>query len=248
MTKPQIIIQQDFSGAHNADLKTTTARLLKGGSWKKQRVVVILPSADLIPAKVCLALWNLAFPPNNGVCKVLAVGMEVGDAYSQAIEGILAHPDLKDWEFVLTVEHDNAPPGDGLVKLIERLEEHPELSAVGGLYFTKGPGGVAQIWGDANDLIMNFRPQLPDPNGGLVKCYGTGMGFTLYRMSMFREGKIPKPFFKTKNGSEGQGVSTQDLAFWSEAFKHGHKCAIDCSVRVGHYDLLGQFGEPDMMW
>lgn len=245
--KPQLIVQ-DFAGAHNSDLKKTSARLLKGGSWKKQRVIVIVPAADKIPAKVCLAIWNLAFPPNNGVVRILAQGMEVGDAYSQAIESVLAHPDLKDWEYVLTLEHDNAPPADGLIRLVDRLEANPDLAAVGGLYFTKGEGGCAQIWGDARDLIVNYRPQPPDPNGGLVKCYGTGMGFTLFRMKMFREWKGAKPFFRTKRGLNGEGIGTQDLSFWSEAFKHGHKCAIDCSVKVGHFDLEGAYGPPDTMW
>jgi hypothetical protein len=245
--KPQLVIQ-DFAGTHNADLQKTSARLLKGGSWKKQRVIVIIPSSDMIPAKVCLSLWNLAYPPNNGVVRILAVGMEVGDAYSQAIEGILAHPELKDWEYVLTVEHDNLPPSDGLVKLVDQMEAHPEYHVIGGLYFTKGPGGVAQIWGDANDLILNFRPQPPDPNGGLVKCYGTGMGFTLYRLSIFREGKIPKPYFKTKRGLNGEGIGTQDLTMATEAFKHGYKFAVDCSVKVGHYDMEGKFGPEDMVW
>jgi len=245
--KPQLIVQ-DFAGAHNADLNATSARLLKGGSWKKQRVVVVLPAADLIPAKVCLSLWNLAFPPNNGVVRILAQGMEVGDAYSQAIEGVLQHPDIKDYEFLLTIEHDNCPPSDGLVKLIERMEENPDLHVIGGLYHTKGYNGCAQIWGDAKDLILNFRPQIPDPNGGLVRCYGTGMGFTLYRLSMFREGKLSKPYFRTKKGLNGEGIGTQDLAMATEAFKHGYKFAVDCSVRVGHYDLEGKFGPPDMVW
>jgi hypothetical protein len=174
--------------------------------------------------------------------------MEVGDAYSQAIEGILAHPDLKDWEYLLTCEHDNLCPADGLVKLIERMEEHPELGVIGGLYYTKGMGGVAQIWGDAKDLILNFRPQPPDPNGGLVPCYGTGMGFTLYRLSLFREWKGPKPFFRTKKGLNGEGIGTQDLSFATEAFKFGVKFAVDCSVRVGHYDLTGAFGIEDHVW
>jgi hypothetical protein len=247
LVKPQLVIT-DMAGAHNSDLGKTSARLLKGGSWKKQRVVVIIPAADLIPAKVCLSLWNLAFPPNNGVVRILAQGMEVGDAYSQAIEGILAHPDLKDWEYVLTCEHDNMGPSDGVIRLIERMEEHPELHVIGGLYYCKGPGGCAQIWGDASDLILNYRPQPPDPNGGLVRCYGTGMGFTLYRLSMFREWKGPKPFFRTKKGLNGEGIGTQDLSFASEAFKLGYKFAVDCSVRVGHYDLKGDYGPPDMVW
>ncbi len=245
--KPQLVIQ-DFGGAHNADLHKTAARLIKGGSWKKQRIIVIIPSADSIPAKVALSIWNLAFPPNNGVIRLIALGMEVGDAYSSAIENILAHPDLSQWEYILTIEHDNAPPPDGVIRLVERMEEHPELDCISGLYFTKGDGGCAKIWGDRKELLLNFRPQPPDPGGALLPCYGTGMGFALWRLKMFREGKLAKPFFRTKNGKNGEGISTQDLSFWSEGFKHGYKCAVDCSVRVGHYDLKGEYGPQDTMY
>lgn len=235
----QLIIQ-DFGGAHNADLHKTRARLIKGGSWKKQRVIVILPSAAMIPAKVALSHWNLAFPPNNGVVRILALGDEVGVAYSQAIEQILAHPELRDWEYVLSIEHDNCPPPDGVMKLIEQMEQHPEFSCIGGLYFTKGEGGVAQIWGDPKDPVVNFRPQVPDPNGGLVECCGTGMGFNLFRLSMFKDDRLRKPWFQTQTRN---GVSTQDLFAWSDFRKYGYRCAIDCSVRVGHYDF-----SADVMW
>jgi hypothetical protein len=245
--KPQLVIQ-DMGGLNNSNLEESSSRILRGGSWKKQRVVVILPAADTIPAKVALAFWNLAFPPNNGVVRILALGMEVGDAYSTAIEGVLQHPELSQWEYILTLEHDNAPPPDGVVKLIERMEAHPEYSALSGLYFTKGYGGVAQIWGDIKDPVINFRPQVPDVNGGLVECYGIGMGFALYRMSMFKDKRLRRPWFKTLNGKDGMGLGTQDLYFWSDARKYGYRCAVDCSVRVGHYDLEGKFGLPDMMW
>jgi len=242
--KPQLVIA-DFGGEHNKDVHKASARLLKGGSWKKQRIIVVLPAADSIPAKVALSHWNLAFPPNNGVVRILAQGMEVGDAYTSALEGILAHADLSQWEFMLTIEHDNCPPSDGVIRLVEQLENHPELACVGGLYYTKGEAGVAQIWGDVKDPILNFRPQPPDPNGGLVECCGTGMGFNLFRLSMFKDPALRKPWFKTQTKD---GVSTQDLYFWGDARKHGYRCAIDCAVKVGHYDLLGQFGTPDMMW
>lgn len=242
--KPQLLVQ-DFGGSHNSDLKATHARLLKGASWKKQRIVVILPAADTIPAKVALSHWNLAFPPNNGVIRMLAQGMEVGDAYSSAIEQILAHPDMSQWEYILTIEHDNCPPGDGVIKLVERMQDHPELACIGGLYFTKGPGGCAQIWGDVCDSVVNFRPQLPDTNGGLVECCGTGMGFNLWRISMFKDDRLRKPWFVTQTHG---GVSTQDLYFWSDARKYGYRCAVDCGIKVGHYDLKGEFGVPDFMW
>jgi hypothetical protein len=246
--KPALIVT-DMGGEHNSDLSKTRARLLKGGSWKKQRVIVILPAADMIPAKVALSHWNLAFPPNNGVVRILAQGMEVGDAYSQAIEGILAHPDLSQWEYILTIEADNCPPPDGVVKLIERMEEHPEFSCIGGLYFCKGPAGCAHIWGDVKDPQQpNYRPQLPDPNGGLVECVGTSMGFNLWRVKMFRDERLKRPFFKTLNGKDGQGIGTQDLQYWNDARKYGYRCAVDCGIRVGHLDYNGSFGPQDVMW
>lgn len=237
--KPQLVMQ-DFGGAHNADPNGTKARLLKGGSWKRQRTVVILPSADAIPAKVALSHWNLAFPPNNGVVRILALGMEVGDAYSTAIEGVLTHPDLSQWEYILTLEHDNAPPPDGVIKLIERMEAHPEFACIGGLYYTKGEGGVPQIWGDPRDPVVNYRPQLPIP-GELVECCGTGMGFNLWRMSLFKDDRLRRPWFKTLVGKEG--CATQDLYAWGDFRKYGYRCAIDCGVLVGHYDQ-----SSDQMW
>ncbi|MGH7274109.1 MAG: hypothetical protein ACREIQ_06625, partial [Nitrospiria bacterium] len=227
------LIVQDFQGVHNSNKEITGARLLKGGSWKRQRIAVILPADTLIPAKVALSHWNLAFPPNNGVIRILAQGMEVGHAYSSAIEGILGHPELSTWEYILTLEHDNMPPADGVLKLLEQMEAHPELSAIGGLYFTKGEGGVAQIWGDPKDSMINFRPQVPDLAGGLVECCGVAMGFTLFRISMFKDARLRKPWFLTQK--EG-GIATQDLYFWGDARKFGYRCGIDCSVKVGHYE------------
>lgn len=230
--KPQLVT--DFIGAHNSDLTKARDRLVRGATWKKQRIVVILPADDMIATKVALSHWNLIFPPNNGVVRILAQGMEVGDAYSSAIQMVLDDPNLSTWEYILTIEHDNAPPSDGVIKLLEQMEAHKEFSCIQGLYWTKGESGVPQIWGDINDPVLNFRPVLPDPNGGLVECCGTGMGFNLWRLSMFKDPNLRKPWFKTIAGKEG--VGTQDLYFWADARKHGYRCAVDCSVKVGHYD------------
>jgi hypothetical protein len=223
------------AGSHNLDLESSTGRILKGATWKKQRVVVIVPAGAMIPAPVYLSHRNLMFPPNQPQAWFLAQGLEVGEAYSRTLEMILEHPELSKWEFLLTIEHDNTPPSDGLLKIIARMEEHPELACIGGLYWTKGEGGVPQIWGDPKDPVVNYRPQPPDPKGGLVESCGTGMGFNLWRLSMFKDKKLRRPWFKTL-ASATEGIGTQDLYFWSDARKHGYRCAIDCSVKVGHYD------------
>lgn len=232
--KPQIILQEfSVGGIHNGDVGKTRARLDEDKSWKKQRIVVLIPAGESIPVKVYLSHLNLMYPPNNGVVRVAAVGLEVGEAYSTAIEGILEHPDFGQWEYLLTIEHDNMPPADGVIKLLRQMEKNPRFSCIGGLYFTKGYGGVAQIWGDPKDPVLNFRPQLPDPDGGLVECNGTGMGFNLWRMKMFLDKRLRRPWFVTQK--EG-GCATQDLYAWSDFRKFGHRCAIDCSVKVGHLD------------
>lgn len=232
-TKGQIV-SYDF-GRHNADIDNERGKLIKGGTWKRQRVVVVLPTDKLMSSRVSLALWNLIFPPNNGVCKLLCEGMEVGDAYTNAMTQILAHPDLNKWEFMLTVEHDNIPPPDGVLQLIEDLEDNKWLSAVSGLYWCKGEGGCAHIWGDPKDPVMNFRPQVPLPEQ-IQECCGLSMGFTLWRLKMFRDDKLAKPWFKTHK-SAAEGVGTQDLMFWRDARKYGYRCAVDTRVKVGHLDV-----------
>jgi hypothetical protein len=229
-------------GIHNSDLHISGQRIIEGGSWKKQRVVMLIPAGSSIPTKVYLSHCSLIFPPNQGAFRMAAIGMEVGEAFSNAIEEILNHPDLSKWEYILTIEHDNIPQPDALVKLIQRMEAHPEYACIGGLYWTKGEGGVPQIWGDPKDTL-NFRPQAPDPNGGLVECCGTGMGFNLWRLQMFKDEKLRRPWFKTLTGSEGQGVGTQDLYFWGDARMKGYRCAVDCSVKIGHYDAA-----TDITW
>lgn len=237
--KPELICL-DFSGRHNDHLAESTRRMADSALWKQQRIVVIVPAGEKIPTKVYLTHWNLGFPPNNAVAKIIAIGQEVGEAYNNAIESILQHPELSKWEYILTLEHDNMPPQDGVASLIESMDKHPEFDCIGGLYWTKGEGGVPQIWGDPKDPVLNFRPQVPLQDQ-VQECCGTGMGFNLWRMSFFKDPKLRKPWFKTVFGSEG--IGTQDLYFWGDARKHGHRCAVDTRVRVGHYD-----SENDMVW
>jgi hypothetical protein len=239
--KPQIISSYD-GGKLGVDLDAAVSRIEKSAQWKDLSTVVVIPSLNMVPTKAVAAWLNMYNPPNQRVARMFAVGMEVGEAYSRTIESIVEHQELSKWRFILTLESDNIPPSDGFVNLLATMDAHPEFSAIGGLYFTKGEGGVPQIWGDPKSFPLNFRPQMPDRSGGLKECCGTGMGFTIFRMSMFKDGKIEKPWFRTTANSK-EGMYSQDLYFWERARKAGHRCAIDCSVKVGHYDV-----STDIVW
>lgn len=249
---PDPYILSDYTqGKNNVNLEETISRLEKGAAYKDLSTVIIIPSLDVtvdtsdlknpkvkgaIHPKVAASWMSMYNPPNQKVCRLFAVGMEVGEAYSRCIENVLAHPELSKYKYILTVETDNLPNPDSFIKLLSQMEDHPEYACIGGLYFTKGEGGCAQIWGDPNSHPLNFRPQLPDLAGGLVECNGTGMGFNLFRMEMFKDERLRKPWFKTTSSME-EGIYTQDLYAWTDFKKHGYRAAIDCSVKVGHIDV-----------
>ena len=107
------------------------------------------------------------------------------------------------------------------------------------------------IYGQPGAMPKNFAPQLPLPETA-QECNGLGMGFTLFRLEMFKDSRIPRPFFQTvQDWQPGVGSRgfTQDLWFFQNAGAVGHRFACDTRVKVGHYDMLGiAGGEPDMIW
>jgi len=242
MATPQIIVEET-GGYHNRDIQKATDRLVRGSTYRDLSTVCVVPTRGMIHAKVVQSWMGLMSPMNQKFTRIFIIGMEVGEAYSQAVEMILSNPELSQWKYMLTLEEDNMPPPDGLLKLYESMGEY---DAVSGLYWTKGEGGQPMIYGDPKVFPKNFIPQLPRPET-VQECNGLGMGFTLFKISMFRAPRLPKPFFKTKQEYvPGQGASgyTQDLYFFENAAKHaGCRFACDTRVKVGHYDA-----QNDIVW
>lgn len=240
--KPQIVVE-NLQGFHNSNLEQTQKRLLKGNTYRDLSTICIRPTRGMIPAKVVQSWESMMTPMNQKFLRITMIGMEVGEAYSQAIDFILSHPDLSKWKYVLTLEEDNMPPPDGLLKLYEAM--NMGYDAVQGLYWTKGEGGQPMIYGDPNTFPMNFIPQLPKIDT-VQAANGLGMGFTLFKMSIFKDPKLEKPFFKTIQEhipGVGTKVYTQDLQFFERAGRLGYKFACDTRVKVGHYDY-----DRDIVW
>jgi hypothetical protein len=230
-------------GVHNKDLDSSVDRLEKSKSYRDLSTIIICPTRGVIPARVVQSWLGLMKPMNQKVIgPIFAIGMEVGQAYNSIIESILANPDLCNWKYILTIEEDNMPPADGLLKLYESMDKY---DVVQGLYWTKGEGGQPMIYGSPDVIPKNFIPQIPKV-GEVQPANGLGMGFNLFKLDIFKDKDVPKPWFKTvQEVVPGQGARayTQDLFFYEAAAKAGYVFACDNRVKVGHYDLSN-----DVVW
>jgi len=235
--RPQILVP-DNAGMHNTT--EYVERLERENLYRDLSTVIVCPTrVGMIPARIVQSWQCLVRPMNQKVFGPFFIeGMEVAAAYNAAIDMILKEPTLSQCKFVLTLEEDNAPPPDGLIRLYESIDDY---DAVGGLYWTKGPGGQPMCYGDPDQMPLNFLPQIPKPDQ-VTPCNGLGMGFTLFRTEMFRDERFKQgEWFRTLNGAEGS--YTQDLYFFEQARKIGYRSGCDARVRVGHYDAAEQ-----MMW
>lgn len=222
----KVLRKADFGGKHNQDLEASISRMKRGRVYEDLSTIWLTPTLGTVPSAVLPSWMSLQTPMNQPVVKVFVERQEVGEAYEQAIDSFIKDPFLSKFKYVLTVEHDNMPPPDGLLKLYESIKDY---DGVGGLYWTKGEGGMPMIYGTPDEFPIHFRPVPPIPET-IQPCNGIAMGFSLFRMSMFKDPSIPRPLFRTAPGS------TQDLWFCKQAAKRGYRFAVDTRVRVGHLD------------
>lgn len=241
MKKP-LPLDAEQAGFHNANLELARGRLIRSATYKDCSTVIVIPAIAPIPVKIVQAWLNMMHPMNQRIFRIVIENAEVGDAYNQAVQLVLSHPDLSKWKYLLTLETDNAPPPDGLLKLIEDIESpipgapSQKWAAVGGLYWTKGEGGMPMCYGKPGEMPRNCIPWLPPPNS-VAECNGLGMGFTLFRIDAFK--KMAPPYFRTVqeyDPQKGSKVYTQDLSFCEEAAKFGCRFACSTRVLVGHWD------------
>jgi hypothetical protein len=229
---------------------------IPGTTYKDNSTVIIIPTrgkyknADgkeiegLVSSRVVSAWQALISPMNQKRALLFASGHEVGQAYDAMIQMILAHPELKNWKYILTLEDDNLPPPDAHIRLLESIE-WGNYDAVSALYFTKGEVSMPMAYGDpaeyARTGVLDFRPRDVREAlaaGQIMPVNGIAMGCALWKMSLFRE--IPAPWYVTLNDLvPGKGVigMTQDLSFCQRAIQAGKRLAVDLRVKVGHLDI-----------
>ncbi len=234
MANPQILVP-DLQGIHNAS--DYVAKLEKEKVYRDLSTIILVPAIGPIATRIVQSWQGLMRPMNQKVIgPIFLENMEVGEAYNAGIKMILENPDLAKYKFILTLESDNAPPPDGLLKLYEAIDGY---DVIGGLYWTKGESGQPMCYGSPDVVPLSFNPQIPKPDS-LTECNGLGMGFNLWRIEMFKDKRFDYGnWFKTAqewDAAKGAKAYTQDLYFFEKAKGFGYKFACDSRIKVGHWD------------
>ena len=202
--------------------------------------------SGLHPVFVDAYYKRLMKPMNVPFLEMLIIGYEVGDAYTKAIEQILVNPQLADFKYILTVEYDNIVPylpnTLGPLQLLYK-DMDKGFDVVGGLYWTKGSPSLPLLYGDPKEKrgapAGYFKVRNDWKPDELVECNGMGMGFTLFKMDIFKDKRIKKPWFRSvsEHTVKGPAQYTQDLYFFEKIRNLNYRVAVDTRIKVGHMDL-----------
>ena len=228
------ILTDNTVGKHNEDLETSIERVDDSKMYEDQSTIIICPTRGTFPTRVVQSWMKLLKPMNQQVAgPIFAESMKVDDAYNALFKYILDNPFLNKFKYVLTIEEDNLPPPDGLLKLYKSMDKY---DVVGGLYWGKSDNGFPMIFGNPELNDTDPTPQTPR-QGEVQEANALGMGFNLFKLDMFR--KIEEPWFETVqeyDPTKGVTQLTQDFHFYRKAKKEGFKFACDTNILVGHLD------------
>lgn len=246
------------AGIHSTQWDKSSDRLIKGHTYRDLGVVCIIPTRTANDferfgsPKFQNAFDSLIKPPNHPFALWRVSGCEVGDAYNRAIWMALNSPEIMKWNngtgpILFTVEDDQILAPDTLIRLLGTFKRTP-YAGLSALYWTKGEGGVPQIWGSVKDAPPSFAPQVPVA-GTVQECRGIGMGAALWDIAQFQDVRTRQGmgadgvpiWFKTwqELSPTGPKVATQDLSYCEQAQRCGYRFAVEVDTRVGHMDSDG---------
>lgn len=254
-----------------AQFRNSFKILPKGKTYKNLSTVIVIPTPGQVQEKkflnckkckckneythtsvqglnpIVVESWKrLLKPMNVPIIEMMINGHEVGEAYNLAVDTILGNPSLKDFKYMLTIEHDNIipfmPNSQGpLMSLFECIEKGYDVA--GGLYWTKGEPSYPLVYGEPHEKRDSkggmFKVRHDFKENQIVECNGMGMGFTLFKMDIFKDKRLERPYFKTvsENTDKSTKGYTQDLYFFEKIRELDYKVCVDTRVRLGHLDF-----------
>ncbi|OGM05628.1 hypothetical protein A2125_00440 [Candidatus Woesebacteria bacterium GWB1_43_5] len=239
--EPQITFVQN-QGRHNIDLGLSRERLKTAKSSEDLSTICIIPNSGAIPTKAAQYWLTLASPMNQKFLHLMINGREKNIVYNSTIAQILSDPISSPCKYILTMEENIVPPVDGLLKLFENIGKY---DVVGGLIWQTGIENVhPMVYGQPEAIPANFLP-IPIEKDQVIPCRGLSTGFTLFKADIFRDPRVPAPWFRTNVFAEAGSKKSRipDMCFFENIMRFGYKVACDTRVRVGNIDA-----ENSIVW
>jgi len=246
--EPTIVCPWDYKGLHNEG-KIHEEKKLKTSHYQDTSIIAVTPTRALNvgpSVRWVSSMLSIMKPMNQRFLgPVFLTGMEVGQAYNKAVNMVLTEPICQGYTYMLTWEDDVLPQPDALLELVSVAVE-TDADIVSSMYWSKGEGGFPMIYGDITDPEINQRPIIPNKDR-IRWCYGTGMGFTLFKIQQFRDYPMDGEWFKSHSeyDQKKQTVrqTTQDLYYMEHVIRRGGKICVAQKAKCGHYEY-----QRDIIW
>lgn len=185
--------------------------------------------ANLHPSMNCNVVWMSNLDTTTGQVKTGEIDALRNWFVEQA--------QSQNCKYLFFLDEDVVVPPHSLRQLLYQMEQHPEISVIGGVYCSKTD--------PPEPLVFNGNGAGPYWDWKVGECFevsGLGMGCTIIRLSALD--LIEKPYFKTVDdaskfldGKAEMEAWTEDLYFCERVTESGGHCYVDSAVMCAHYDL-----------
>lgn len=202
-------------------------------------IVIGIPTRSAnypVPISWAWSFKSMAAPMNYNAHFSQIVGKPVAEARNE----IVAHALSVNARYVFFLGDDVVCPPHTLRQLIYRMEHHPEIGVLGGVYCSKtDPPAPLVFRGNGQGPFWDWKV------GEFFEVTGLGMDCTMIRSSLFKEMK--EPYFKTIDVDQyldninSADQWTEDLYFLKKVQEETKsKIYCDSSVICEHHDVFSQ--------
>lgn len=139
-----------------------------------------------------------------------------------------------DMDYILMYDDDMLLPGDMVLKMLEDVEQHPEIDILAPLAFMRNPPHypVMYVVTEGYDPVRHTdyyfnEIQKKYPRNKLVECDAVGFGAVIIRMSMVK--RMKEPYFMSTT------ATGEDIMFCTNARKQANaRVFMDTRIKLGH--------------
>ncbi len=209
-----------------------------------------------VKVRAVMSMPRLAFT-DNIFCSVreavvgLNIDLEKGSGvfWGQVLTRMIGSHLNDGTDYILTVDYDTWFKKEHIMRMLQLMEEHPEIDAIIPLQVKRENDLVMFSKADKNGRPIDRVP-LEEFYKDLTPIVNGHFGLTIFRASALK--KLKKPWFlpvPDKDGGWEDGHTDEDIYFWQNFYASGCRAFLAPKVNIGHLQLMVTFpGEIKENW